>query len=143
MEILYKIKQWLNSFMYDPVDVYDAHKLLFFMSQIFGLISYRLYRNNNGVREYRSCYIFAIINVFIILIFLSAFIFLTIKFVPMMESIADFNIIEMYANCFQYLLATIEVFAGCFVMKKIIKIFQNIEEIDKNFRAISLWISYK
>lgn len=142
MVTLCKIKGCLNKFIYDPADVYDANKLLFFMSQIFGLISYRLHRNN-GVNEYKICYIFVIINIIIILLFLSAFIFLTIKFIPLIEYIADFNMMEIYANYLQYILATIEVIAGCFVTTFIIRMFKCVTELDDNFKEINIRISHK
>lgn len=138
----YKFKQWINGYIQEPVDIYEAHKYLFYLSQIFGLVSYKLYKNN-GIVEYRSNYILMVINIILVIIFLAAFVFLAYKVKPVLEKLSDYNIIEVYANCFQYFLSTIEIITSAIVTKKIIRVFKNIVEIDKSFRDINIWISYK
>lgn len=142
MQILNKLKQWSNSYIHEPIDVYDAHKFLFFMSQICGLVSYKLHRNN-GTAEYKNNYVLAVVNILIILLFLSAFILLAVNFKEAVDQVSGYYEIEIYVNCFQYLLSTIEVIASTILSKKIIRIFKNIVEIDKNFHEINIWISYK
>lgn len=143
MQIWDNLKRRLNEFVGEPVDIYRAHKYLLILGQMFGLATYKIY-DTNGRTEFKNSCALSIVNVGQIFFFASLFTLCIVQVHKFEQNLFTHNErFQIYATVFSFVLSLAEIIVNTILTNRIINVYKEIADVDKQFRDLDIYISYK
>lgn len=125
-----------------PEDIYRAIYPLYYIGWLFGVAPYGLLKQNGKVTVETG--IIAKIRSLIQISLFVAGVAWNVYLRPYPFSSSDISIkLEYLQDIFSALLSAVEVIVGCVFASKIAAVFRSIEEIDRCFQRLAIWVPYK